>query len=1134
MSCEKTCTCGCCEGTHAITPLPLYNRPGLDSLAYRIGEHGDFFETMKARLASADSPALAGLGARTTDDPSVAMLDAWATVADVLTFYQERLANEGYLRTATERRSVTELARLIGYSPRPGVAATVYLAYEIDKNAEAPVEIPVGTKVQSLPGPGELPQTFETSDKFVARKEWNAIRPRLERQQFLTRMAFGTDNDPGARVYLKGVTTNLNANDALLIEAFGQVSTIYRVTEVTPDSAADRTLVRFKQWNGDEVEVPAAIQIRRALLTLQQAPSSQFPDGSLAAQILVEIGTFLVWFYESATASPVDPGVQSVLSHLNLVAIILSTIDQLRQAAVSPISDQALTRALNNSIKSIDSLSSAIAELTDSSGDVVAAQTDDLAQRLTAIDPATSGSTSDAAISALMRQILGSLDAARSVPPRNSQSLERNPADLFDTNSDVGTQAVAALAPAVATQLATAIQNAQVSSEVDIHVYAFRQKSLLFGASAPRQVVSVNQTTGVVTTAEWTDAEIDAAESAFAINLETPQEKIQSGGWVVLDYSAIDAFNLGNIHLPSLSADRVLLTRAGAVASKLARSAYNLTGQTTQIPLLDRDTENPVAWFTYTPPPPPAISTQPAAADANGAFQLIRRLVVYAESEELPLALEPIDDEVCGGDQWIETDALYTGLETGRWLAVSGERSDVSGTEGVKGMELVMLGAVRQYLQTTDLSAFGSSAKAESMADLVPVFEPGEKLHTFIKLAAPLSYCYKRSTVQINANVVKATHGETRTETLGAGDAASTLQTFALKQPPLTFVPANEPDGISSTLKVYVNGVEWHEADAMIAMGPTDRGFVTTTSDDSITSVVFGNGVTGARLPTGVNNVTAIYRSGIGTPGNVKAGQISQLLSRPLGVKGVNNPIEAAGGADRETRDQARKNAPLAVMALDRLVSTRDYADFSRTFAGIGKAASARLFAGGGEGVWVTIAGAGDIPIPTTSDLYANLVAALRTYGDPGLPVHVDSRDLLMLVLSARIFPDPDYLWEDVVDRVRTKLLDRYSFETQELGQSVVLSEVIALIQSQRGVRYVDVEALGSVAQLTSGGQLRSPQDISEAAKQVIDSAAVKGRPNSFVEVKSIRLDKDTVLPAQIAFFIPTLPETLLLNRIED
>ena len=50
----------------------------------------------------------------------------------MLTFYQERIANEGYLRTATERRSVLELARLVGYQlAARRVAASVYLAYTL-------------------------------------------------------------------------------------------------------------------------------------------------------------------------------------------------------------------------------------------------------------------------------------------------------------------------------------------------------------------------------------------------------------------------------------------------------------------------------------------------------------------------------------------------------------------------------------------------------------------------------------------------------------------------------------------------------------------------------------------------------------------------------------------------------------------------------------------------------------------------------------------------------------------------------------------------------------------------------------------------------------------------------------------
>ena len=98
---------------------------------------------------------LADLTTREASDSAIALLDAWATVADVLTFYQERIADEGYLRTATERRSVLGLARLVGYALRPGVASTAYLAYTIeeDRSVTPPkgmeVTIPAGSRAQS-------------------------------------------------------------------------------------------------------------------------------------------------------------------------------------------------------------------------------------------------------------------------------------------------------------------------------------------------------------------------------------------------------------------------------------------------------------------------------------------------------------------------------------------------------------------------------------------------------------------------------------------------------------------------------------------------------------------------------------------------------------------------------------------------------------------------------------------------------------------------------------------------------------------------------------------------------------------------------------------------------------------------
>src|SRR5256885_2274679 len=177
-------SCGCCEGVEVLTPAKIWNRPGLSAIHYRVATHETFFETMQARLSSLfldiltdqfdeqNQPItsriypLKDLHARDRSDPAIALLDAWATVGEVLTFYQERIANEGYLRTATERRSILELARLVGYKLRPGVSASVYLAYTLEPDHTVPV--PAGTRAQRVPGPRELPQSFGTSDSIAA------------------------------------------------------------------------------------------------------------------------------------------------------------------------------------------------------------------------------------------------------------------------------------------------------------------------------------------------------------------------------------------------------------------------------------------------------------------------------------------------------------------------------------------------------------------------------------------------------------------------------------------------------------------------------------------------------------------------------------------------------------------------------------------------------------------------------------------------------------------------------------------------------------------------------------------------------------------------------------------------------
>jgi predicted phage baseplate assembly protein len=166
------------------------NRPGLPQIAYRIGTYPEFFERLQWQLPlqkvrDADSGdtlyPLAALRARSVDDPTIALLDGFAATLDVLSFYSERVANEGYVGTATQRRSLVELARTIGYEPAPGVAASVALSFTVEASDDPyrAVDVPAGVQAMSVPTrKGELPQVFETITPIIARAEWNAMPAR--------------------------------------------------------------------------------------------------------------------------------------------------------------------------------------------------------------------------------------------------------------------------------------------------------------------------------------------------------------------------------------------------------------------------------------------------------------------------------------------------------------------------------------------------------------------------------------------------------------------------------------------------------------------------------------------------------------------------------------------------------------------------------------------------------------------------------------------------------------------------------------------------------------------------------------------------------------------------------------------
>jgi hypothetical protein len=205
----------------------------------------------------------------------------------------------------------------------------------------------------------------------------------------------------------------------------------------------------------------------------------------------------------------------------------------------------------------------------------------------------------------------------------------------------------------------------------------------------------------------------------------------------------------------------------------------------------------------------------------------------------------------------------------------------------------------------------------------------------------------------------------------------------------------------------------------------------------------------------------------------------------------VTNPLTASGAADPEGLDSARTNAPLTVLAMGRVVSLRDAADFARAFAGVGKAHAVALWRAGVQ--WVHLTVAASVPAPVgegattalpdyrldlASPIGRNLGAAIEAYKEPSMRVRLDTYQPIYFDLRAQVSIDGRREWDTVEAALRAALIASFSFAARGFAQPVSLAEVVRVLHSVDGVVFVDVDTLRRFDQtgpeLPDGGVLRA------------------------------------------------------------
>jgi len=619
-------------------------------------------------------------------------------------------------------------------------------------------------------------------------------------------------------------------------------------------------------------------------------------------------------------------------------------------------------------------------------------------------------------------------------------------------------------------------ENPNVMPAHETKLYVFRQKAALFGHNAPdfrtmaKDVkISFNGPKGNED-AEWKNGFKNGNTVDDTVFLDADYPKILKESWLVFVRPAyvelykaknVKADAQSNFGVVSKSSKIKLDTKKNL--ETFERRDTTIWAQSEELTIAESPIISPVFGTTIT------LSSEDLELTAGQKMIVTGEVVTHLQvtSRKTVIKKSFYEETIIDRIYFMANSGSWRELQEGDILEVTARPEIINSYtvkyivkfENQKGYVIATDGDLIPYIEskTSDRVELPSALnQVKWVSELVETEKiEGER----IRLVAPLENVYFRNSLTINANVAQATHGESKTEILGSGNGSIPFQKFYLKQKPLTYISSSSPSGIESSLEVRVDDIRWKAVSTFYQTKPDDRVYITRTEDDGTVYIQFGNGITGARLSTGVENVIAQYRVGIGLEGILQPQQLSLLLTPQLGVKSLSNPLATTGAENPEAIDMIRYNAPLTVLTLDRIVSISDYEDFANAFAGIGKARADLLWKGEDRTVHLTVASANEDEISPT--LRNHLSNAIDNARHDNYPVVINSFKKIHFAVKVKIKVNENYLFNKVKDEVKMALIEQYSFASRSFGQVVTPSEIITVIQSVEGIEAVDLDRLG-------------------------------------------------------------------------
>lgn len=255
------------------------------------------------------------------------------------------------------------------------------------------------------------------------------------------------------------------------------------------------------------------------------------------------------------------------------------------------------------------------------------------------------------------------------------------------------------------------------------------------------------------------------------------------------------------------------------------------------------------------------------------------------------------------------------------------------------------------------------------------------------------------------------------------------------------------------SMSLQIGGETWVLVDTFAKSKPTDKHFMVSVDEALNPYIMFGDGTFGKKPSAGAKITNVVFYLTNGTQGNVKSNTITSVpsvISSSITDATVSNAYDAGGGSNYENFTMLKEHIPLSVKTLGVAITKEDFESLAMLVDGVNKA-KADYECGRKLTVYISPDGGA----VASSELINKVYNLLSQRAPMTTWLKVKSAGKVQIILEMEVTGKKSYKTPEIQTQILTALYNAYSPEQAQIGGSVRLSDIYALIDNLSTVDYL-------------------------------------------------------------------------------